>query len=357
MITRPVRERSITGIGEMVEHGAGKHRLRGGRAALAVQRRPLRDRRRSTKGLADRYEGTQTSLSLPSHPGRRVQHRPGQRAVPQRPPLRADLRPRGRQRADPQGDQQDGHRGGPDPHGHHRVLRRLAAGEALLHVRPADRDRRGRAADRRPGARRSSRPAARRPGRRDIRCTVSIGGFVPKPHTPFQWAAQLDHETTDRRLRQAARRDPRRTSSTARRSASATTTASRASSRACSPAATAGSARSSEAVCEDGGRFDGWSEHFSFERWMTAAEHGAGRRAGRRRLVHHPRARATTEVLPVGPPRLRAGPGLAVGGLAGRRSPATEVEDCRWTPCFDCGVCPQMGTEIQTARPARRCCR
>ena len=25
----------------------------------------------------------------------------------------------------------------------------------------------------------------------------------------------------------------------------------------------------------------------------------------------------------------------------------TEVEDCRWTPCFDCGVCPQMDTEIQ----------
>ena len=22
----------------------------------------------------------------------------------------------------------------------------------------------------------------------------------------------------------------------------------------------------------------------------------------------------------------------------------TEVEDCRWTPCFDCGVCPQMDT-------------
>jgi len=24
------------------------------------------------------------------------------------------------------------------------------------------------------------------------------------------------------------------------------------------------------------------------------------------------------------------------------------VEDCRWTPCYDCGVCPAMGTEIQT---------
>ena len=25
-----------------------------------------------------------------------------------------------------------------------------------------------------------------------------------------------------------------------------------------------------------------------------------------------------------------------------------EQEDCRWTPCFDCGVCPQLGTHIQT---------
>src|SRR5216683_110068 len=37
-------------------------------------------------------------------------------------------------------------------------------------------------------------------GRRDIRCTVSIGGFVPKPHTPFQWAAQCDRQTVDDRL-------------------------------------------------------------------------------------------------------------------------------------------------------------
>ena len=48
------------------------------------------------KGLADRYEGSNVSLSLPSHPGRRLQHHPGQRVLPQRPPLGADLRPRGR---------------------------------------------------------------------------------------------------------------------------------------------------------------------------------------------------------------------------------------------------------------------
>ena len=49
-------------------------------------------------------------------------------------------------------------------------------------------------------------------GRNDIRCTVSIGGFVPKPHTPFQWAAQCDHETVDARLKAlgAAMRSDRR---------------------------------------------------------------------------------------------------------------------------------------------------
>ncbi len=31
----------------------------------------------------------------------------------------------------------------------------------------------------------------------------------------------------------------------------------------------------------------------------------------------------------------------------------TEVDDCRWTPCFDCGVCPQMGTEHRD-RPHRQ---
>src|SRR4029077_11912023 len=38
-------------------------------------------------------------------------------------------------------------------------------------------------------------------GRKDIRCTVSIGGFVPTPHTPSQWAAQAPAEVVDGRLR------------------------------------------------------------------------------------------------------------------------------------------------------------
>ena len=31
-----------------------------------------------------------------------------------------------------------------------------------------------------------------------------------------------------------------------------------------------------------------------------------------------------------------------------------EVEDCRWTPCYDCGVCPEMDTEIQIGPTGRQ---
>jgi hypothetical protein len=30
-----------------------------------------------------------------------------------------------------------------------------------------------------------------------------------------------------------------------------------------------------------------------------------------------------------------------------------EVEDCRWTPCYDCGVCPQLDTDIQIGPSGR----
>ena len=33
---------------------------------------------------------------------------------------------------------------------------------------------------------------------------------------------------------------------------------------------------------------------------------------------------------------------------------AAEVEDCRWTPCFECGVCPAMDTEIEAGPTGKR---
>ena len=31
-----------------------------------------------------------------------------------------------------------------------------------------------------------------------------------------------------------------------------------------------------------------------------------------------------------------------------------ELDDCRWTPCFDCGVCPQLDTAIQIGPTGRK---
>src|SRR5439155_19923140 len=65
MITRPVRERSITGIGEMVERGlqaTGFEEV----GLLSLSSADHSEIGAVAKGLADRYEGTNTSLSLPS---------------------------------------------------------------------------------------------------------------------------------------------------------------------------------------------------------------------------------------------------------------------------------------------------
>src|SRR5215211_6079152 len=181
-------------------------------------------------------------------------------------------------------------------------------------------------------------------GRRDIRCTVSIGGFVPKPHTPFQWVGQLGHDETDARLaklRDAVRSDKQFARAIGFRYHDG------------KPGIVEGLlsrgdrrvGRVIEAVYEAGGRFDGWSEHFSFERWMTSAEAA---------LADTPvdvdwyttRDRDHAEVLPWD----HLDSGLDRDWLWEDWQDAltgTEVEDCRWTPCFDCGVCPQLGTEIQ----------
>jgi radical SAM superfamily enzyme YgiQ (UPF0313 family) len=106
-------------------------------------------------------------------------------------------------------------------------------------------------------------------GRRDIRCTVSIGGFVPKPHTPFQWASQLDHETTDARLqklRDSVRADRQYGRAIGFRYHDG------------KPGTIEGLLSRGdrrvgaviEHVWRDGGRLDGLTEHFSFERRAAA---------------------------------------------------------------------------------------
>ena len=180
-------------------------------------------------------------------------------------------------------------------------------------------------------------------GSRDIRCTVSIGGFVPKPHTPFQWAAQADHETVDRRLQGAARRDPRRQEVRPGDRLPLPRRQARRSSRACSPAATAGSARSSARSGRTAAASTaGASTSPTSAGWLRRRAR-RGRR--RRRLVHDPRARGERSC--PGTTWTRASTSEWLWQDWQDAVDEVEVEDCRWTPCFDCGVCPTMGTEIQ----------
>ncbi|MEU7833279.1 TIGR03960 family B12-binding radical SAM protein [Nonomuraea sp. NPDC049129] len=338
MITRPVRERSITTIGAMVENGikeSGFNEV----GLLSLSSADHSEIGEVAKGLADRYEGTNTSLSLPST---RVDafnidlanefSRNGRRSGLTFAPEGGSERMR-------------------------RVINKMVTEEDLIRTvttaysqgwrqvklyfmcglpTETDEDVLG-IADL---AKKVIKAGREITGSRDIRCTVSIGGFVPKPHTPFQWAGQADHETVDRRLK--ALRDSLRGDKNYGRAIGFRYHDGK-------PSIVEGLLSRGDrrvgavirAVWEDGGRFDGWSEHFSYERWMAAAE-----KAGVDVDWYTVREREENEVLPWD--HLDAGLDRewlwqdwqeAVSG--------SEVEDCRWTPCYDCGVCPTMGTEIQ----------
>ena len=110
MITRPVRERSIGTIGQMTEAGLANSGFTEV-GLLSLSSADHSEINEIATDLADRYEGTNTGLSLPST---RVDafnvtlanelSRNGRRSGPH-------VRAGGRHRPDPQGDQQDGHRG------------------------------------------------------------------------------------------------------------------------------------------------------------------------------------------------------------------------------------------------------
>jgi len=349
MITRPVRERSITAIGEMVERGlaaTGFEEV----GLLSLSSADHSEIAEITKGLADRYEGTQTGLSLPST-----------RVDAFNIDLANELTRGGRRSGltfAPEGGSER----------LRRVINKMVTEDDLIntvaaaysagwrHVKlyfmcglPTETDQDVlQIADL---AKRVIETGRQVSGQRDIRCTVSIGGFIPKPHTPFQWCAQLGAKGTDARLqklREAIRSDRRYASAIGFRYHDG------------EPGIVEGLLSRGdrrvgaviEAAWRDGARFDGWSEHFDFGRWMRCAEAA---------LADEPvdvawyttREREQTEVLPWD----HLDSGLDKDWLWQDWQDAladVEVEDCRWTPCFDCGVCPQMNTEIEVGPTGKR---
>ncbi|MDQ2708006.1 MAG: TIGR03960 family B12-binding radical SAM protein [Actinomycetota bacterium] len=342
MITRPVRERSIEGIGEMVERGlqaSGFTEV----GLLSLSSADHSEIAEITKGLADRYEGTNTSLSLPST-----------RVDAFNIDLANEISRNGRRSGltfAPEGGSER----------LRRVINKMVSEEDLIRTvstafaqgwrqvklyfmcgLPTETDED--VLEIAGMAHRVIKAGREASGRNDVRCTISIGGFVPKPHTPFQWAAQADPETIDRRLRALRAEinsDRRLGRNVGMRYHDGEPSLiegllSRGDRRV---------GRVIERVWREGGRFDGWSEHFSYQRWFDAAAAELPA-LGVDLNWFTTRERTRDEVLPW----THLDSGLDPDWLWEDwrdALAAREQDDCRWTPCFDCGVCPSTGTDIQ----------
>lgn len=170
-------------------------------------------------------------------------------------------------------------------------------------------------------------------------CTVSVGGFVPKPHTPFQWFGMNSPEELRRKI--MLLRDELRGSKAQLKwhepaASLAEGIASRGDRRI---------GRVIERVWRDGGTFQEWSEHFNLALWRGAME-----AEGLDIDWYTTRHRTEDEILPWD--HIAAGlhkdflwqdwqASLAAHGLP----------DCRWTPCYDCGVCTDYALEHVVASP------
>lgn len=99
-----------------------------------------------------------------------------------------------------------------------------------------------------------------------VHITVSTSCFVPKPHTPFQWEAQVEMEEYRRRV--TLLRDHMRAKAISYNWHDADTSLIEA-------VLSRGDRRVGaviEEVWKNGGKLDSWTEYFSFKRWMEAFE-------------------------------------------------------------------------------------
>ncbi len=161
-------------------------------------------------------------------------------------------------------------------------------------------------------------------GRRKI--SVSVGTFVPKPHTPFQWEEQLSIEQSRRRMNYLKSmlhkksvtlkyHDPRQSF--------------------LEGVFSRGDRRLARLVIrawEKGARLDSWSEHFNLDRWLeSAAEIGL-------QLDTYLRRREVGETLPWS----HIDPLVETSFLAQEREKGLHQEytpDCRYHRCQKCGLC------------------
>jgi radical SAM family uncharacterized protein/radical SAM-linked protein len=161
-------------------------------------------------------------------------------------------------------------------------------------------------------------------GRRQI--NISVGTFVPKPHTPFQWEGQIGMEESWEKIRRIKALLPRSGVNLKYHDPEQSFLEgvfSRGDRRL---------ARLLEAAWKGGARLDAWSDHFDLNIWRQAAQEcGLS-------LESFLRPRLSDEILPW--QHLRSGiePGFLADELAKAHQEAY-TPDCRYHGCQQCGLC------------------
>ena len=176
-------------------------------------------------------------------------------------------------------------------------------------------------------------------GGRKIQIKVSVGCFVPKPWTPFQWQPFTGTEELRRRIHLLKQRF--------KRIRGARLTWSNPDESALESLLSRGGRDLSAAIerAHDlGAIFDGWSDHLDLSAWRRALEDmdvDMERELGERGLA---------DTLPWD----LIDAGVRKGYLKAewrRAQKETETEDCKWGRCYRCGI-PGDGADIQLAPPS-----
>jgi radical SAM family uncharacterized protein len=163
--------------------------------------------------------------------------------------------------------------------------------------------------------------------------TASVGGFVPKAHTPFQWFGQNSVSELHRKIG-LLRDSVKRSGATIRWHDPSATFAEGIASR-----GDRRIGRVIERVWRAGGTFQEWSERFVLDRWLDAMA-----AEGLDPDWYVTRHRTEDEILPWD----HIAAGLHRDFLWDDWQEALRAHglpDCRWTPCYDCGVCTDYALE------------
>ncbi|MBQ7476355.1 MAG: TIGR03960 family B12-binding radical SAM protein [Selenomonadaceae bacterium] len=170
--------------------------------------------------------------------------------------------------------------------------------------------------------------------RRDVKVTLSVSCFVPKPFTPFQWFGQISLEEFERRQQFLKNliRDRAITYNYHNAKVSILEGVIARGDRRL--------AKVIETAWKYGAKFDGWSDLFNFDAWQRAFEDckiDAKYFNERERNIYEPLAWEHTS------------PAVSKNFLISeleKSQAAQTTRDCRRTSCTGCGVCMKLGVNV-----------